>query len=316
MLKERQGSTPKLDKETAKALEVIRTKALPSINRTLKTPLFAEFDPNRLITKIAVAEEIDIRKKEKTEKPIRQAFPYYDELVQLGVNSKAIENVCYCKPEEMPYYRDVQNPSQLTIPKNFSRFFNGSMASVVNAIITLNMRGAPKPKEIKKTQIKSIAKEMLSDYAQISLTQIILDSGLDPQNPKFDHVKAKILQDLDVETTRIFFVGAQILGALDGQSADDSTFATGVNLHENIITLLAYPILLNTLPELGMNPITANSIKKEVTGKNKELGKIVREEIELDSGQDRVGIEDEDYNILLNLYLKSQIPYIAMTSAK
>lgn len=312
----REAIAPKLDREISKVKQLL-DKFLPPINRALRTQPFAEVDPSKLITEFVVIKgsSNDFQEKEKTEKPIRKRYPYYDELMALGIKPEEIESIFYDKSESVPYDRDLLlNPSQLIVPKNFPKLFAYPDVGIPNLITVIDMFGAPQLKEVKEPQIKSFARNVLREQATETLGKIIMDSGLDPQSPIFDHVKTGIYQDLDGERTQFFFFGAQLLGVLDGQTVDCCAFRTGVGLHEGIARILALPVLQIALPSLGFNPIDSHKIMQEVTKTTEEGVELLNESTGINFRSDAALSQREkfeNYKLLLSIYLNSQIPLIS-----
>ena len=304
---------PKLNKETNKLSQQIAT-GLIAINRTLKTPPYTEIDPNKLVTHLLFTNDTlsDFQEREKAQRPIRKIFPYFDELVELGVEPASIERAFYRVSEDMPYDRDLfRSPSQMVVPRNFFKFFSNPTAGVSIVITALDILGAPQPRKIEKPELKSIARKALKKSTIEDLSnKIIAGSGLEPSDPMFDHVKTRICEDLDSEQTQFFFFGAQITGVLDGQEIDSCAFNTGSDLHQKIARLLAEPIIQTVLPKLGYNPADTNTIMRELKDFNKDALISLREATGINLWQDGESTMQENYKLLLSIYLNSQIPLL------
>lgn len=312
---------PKLDRETNKLSQQIAT-GLASINRTLKTPPYTEIDPNKLVTHLVFTSDSlsDLQEKEKAKRPIRKLFPYYDELVALGVEPVNIERA-YCRvSDDMPYDRDLlRAPSQLVVPRNFFTYFRNPTAGVSIVTTALDLLGAPKPRKIEKPELISFARNVLKNNVVENLSKkIIADSGLDHENPMFDHVKTKVYEDLDSEQTQFYFFGAQILGVMEGQEVDSCTFNTGSDLHQGIARLLAEPVIQTALPSLGYNRVETNVIMREFKDFNKDGLILLREATGINLRTDETSTESthyetqENYKLLLSMYLNSQIPLLSI----
>lgn len=309
---------PKLDRETNKLSQQIAT-GMASINRTLRTPPYTEIDPNKLVTHLVFTSDSlsDLQKKEKDKRPIRKLFPYHDELVALGVNPVSIEKAYHRLSEEMPYERDLlRNPSQLVVPRNFFTYFSNPTAGVSIVVTALDLLGAPEPRKIEKPELISFARNVLKNNVVEDLSKkVIADSGLDPENPMFDHVRTRIHEDLDSEQTQFYFFGAQILGVMKGQEIDSCTFNTGSDLHQGIARILAEPIVQTALPSMGYNPVETNVIMREFEDFNKDDLILLRDSTGFDLRPDEVSTvteRRENYRFLLNLYLNSQIPLLSI----
>lgn len=314
--------TYKPDKDEAKFYKDLEHRGIPSINRALKRHIDG-IDQDKFITTVSImgGSTNTLLEETRAKKPIRNTFPYFDELVSLGIKPETIEGEFYQVSEEKPYDRDtLHNPGLLRVPKSFPRFFQYPAAGVTTTIIMLDILGAPKPKEVEDPQVKEVARRMLRKHAiDTLLRKFIAQSGADFEDPKFDSVKMRIQQDLDAQTTRFFFFGAQILGVLEGQELDKGTFMSGDELHENIAFLLAKPVLETVLIDFKTNLIDQNGLMHEFKRKAPNAVTTINEETGLDLSTQwsaTKGETTDDYRDLASLYLNSQIPLlVAMGSA-
>lgn len=308
------------EKEFAKINEAIDSKILPVINRVFDNPIFEKINHNKLIAKLATAEETtsDFKEKMTADKSITKIFPYYDELVTLGVKPDIIESNFCNVSDDAPYDRDILNhPEQLNIPKDFPALFENPMIGMTALIATLDTLGLPEPREIKDQKMQYIARKAIKKHTnEVLLKEMIVKSGLNPEDTRFDNVKAVINQDLHAETTLFFFFGGQILGLLEGQNLDACAFSASEDLHKAAAYVLAEPVIKAVFDARKINPIEVNVFMRQFRENNKEALPLIKEHISIDLDR-RPSLSEKDerlenYKVLLDLYINSQIPLIAM----
>lgn len=298
--------------------QLMKSMVMPSIKRAFANDknLVGVIDSKKLITEITFSEDSpeEMRLKQEKEKQIEQIFPYYNELVELGVSPLLIKNHFYMTTEETPYNRDLlNNPTRLNMQKSKPSSFRYPELSVARLIAELDTLGLPQIKEVTDPEVKSRSKEFLKENVINSfLKRIIADSGLKFDDPRFDHIKTKISQDIDDDQTGVFLFGEQILGLLPGQKPDYCAFSTGGRINHAIAHLLAMPIIKNALINMKIDPISTNEVMRTIKKENEEDISIIKDEIGIDMNQNLSSTDNENYRLLLKIFTNSEIRLLTL----
>lgn len=296
---------------------VVVSKVLPIINQVLQTGHYIKLNPDRLINKLTATgcSIKELQEREKKENPIDRLFPYYKDLLLLGVKSITIEQAFNRVSDSVPYIRkSFESPEQIDVSKNFFIGFDNPVIGITHLLISLDILRAPEIRKINDPELKESARKIVEkNVVEGTLRKIIQNSSENFEDPKFDDVKARIRQDLASPKTTFYLFGALIGTTFDDQSLDESSLSSDSALHREIAHLLAFPALKLVLANLGINPLQVNSILSDTKRHIKIEAEHIKKGTEIDLSDEAQG-EDWaiSYRRLLDLYLNSQIPYLTM----
>jgi len=293
------------------------SKVLPSINQVLQTGRYIKLNPDRLINKLTATgcSIKELQEREKKENPIDRLFPYYKDLLLLGIKPITMEQVFNRVSDSVPYIsKPFGSPKQIDVSKNFFIGFDNPIIRTAYLFISLDILRAPEIRKINDPELKESARKIVEkNVVEGTLRKIIQNSGENFEDPKFNNVKARIRQDLASPKTTFYLFGALIGTTLDDQNLDESSLGSDSTLHREIAHLLAFPALKLVLANLCINPLQINSILLDTKRQIKIEAKHMKEETGIDLSD---GVQNEDmarnYRRLLDLYLNSQIPYLTM----